>query len=250
MVTVLITEAHDGLGLALVKEYLADADNQVVAFCGEPTKRDDLNALKVDNDTQLLVVDVNLADEDSIKASVAPIEEFVDALDLLIFNLGFIPDEWLNHEVNADDIPRDIMYDYIKGKIWNSPSWLKQSLFSLLEKGEKSKIIGFALCIPRQQDEHIVFSLMTKGSPMHYSKQFFRAFTHDVNPSTVTAIHLNAIHPDNCVIDEQSLDVMKQFELIDQNAIDNKATSLFENIIKLPHGKHFIIELHTVTGAS
>lgn len=140
MLRVLITEAHEGLGLALVKEYLADAENQVVAFCGDSAKRDDLNALQANvGENQLLVVDVTLADEESIKASVEPIEGFVDALDLLIFNRGFVPEEFANLN---DDLPVDVFKSYID-KL-KSPQFLAKHLLDLLEQGINPVCVGMS----------------------------------------------------------------------------------------------------------
>lgn len=249
MVRVLITEAHDGLGLALVKEYLAVADNQVVTFCGDETKCDRLHLLKdIYSEKQLLIVTVNLADEESIKASVEPIEGFVNALDLLIFHTGFIPDEFLDDEIDVSEIPKDLFKDYLN-KIWKSPSWLKQSLYFLLEEGTNSKIIGMKLCMPRLFDYHVADSLGMKGAPIFYSCYRFGSFAYKVDPTVVTAIHISALYQDESL--ETLRVLMDGNELLTQEAINQKAKALFENIPKLPYGKHYIMKnLPTVQGVS
>lgn len=244
MVRVLITEAHDGLGLALVKEYLTVTDNQVVAFCGDESKSDQLNTLKRStSNKQLLIVPVNLADEESIKVSVEPIEGFVDALDLLIFNLGFIPSIFLDE----DKVPEEMLM-----RFWNtirrSPKWIKASFLHLLAQGDNSRVIGMHLCIPQSFDMEIWWKLHNIGAPMMNSCWLFRSFTHDVDPKDITVIHLSNIYHPHDPFDEKTLDEMDMWELVDQASINKKANVLFENIPKLPHGKHYYMEiLHTMT---
>jgi hypothetical protein len=243
MVRVLITEAHEGLGLALVKEFLTDADNQVVAFCGDETQCDQLNTLKESTaDKQLLIVPVKLADEESIKASVEPIEQFIDALDLLIFNQGFIPNDWLDYQVDADDISQDRYVSYIKYKLWYSSKWTSSAFYSLLEKGINTRVIGFSLCMPRQRDSNTLVSLERKRLHSKYIRFWFGSFAHDVDPSVFGVIDLSYIFPDEANLDQDTLDRMNIFELVDQVAINQKSRAFYENIHKLPHGKHYVVD--------
>lgn len=243
MVRVLITEAHEGLGLALVKEYLADADNQVVAFCGDVIQRDRLKLLEdIVSESRLLVVDVNLADEESIKASVEPIEGFVDALDLLIFNVGFIPEEFFVHKFS--DLPDDIFHLFVT-KIMKSPQWLRDYIFLILKKGNYAKCVGMSLCVNRPH--HSPNYLVDKGSPMMNSRSGFAFFTAKIDPNMVSVIHLSDLWRED-ILDRDTLDTMDNFEVFGQESINKKAKALYKNLSKLPHGKHIYMRVrHTGT---
>jgi NAD(P)-dependent dehydrogenase (short-subunit alcohol dehydrogenase family) len=239
MVRVLITEAHEGLGLALVKEYLADGDNQVIAFCGDDTKCDQLNTLKENaSNKQLLIVPVNLADEESIKASVKPIEGFVDALDLLIFNTGFIPDGFLDIDVVVSDISEYAFRSYAR-KIFSSQQWLRDSMLTLLKSGDKSKVVGIHLCMPRPFDSSVVNSLIKKGNVMISSVFSFNAFAIETDPNLVTVIHTTQLDR-NRLLEPDICALMENVELVSKEAIDEQAKVLNKNIPKLPHGIHYI----------
>lgn len=244
MVRVLITEAHDGLGLALVKEYLTDADNQVVAFCGDESKFDQLNTLKRStSDKQLLIVPVNLADEESIKASVEPIERFVDALDLLIFNTGFMPDGYLT---DNPDIPNKEEIALFMPKLADSPLWIKDNLLTILEKGINSKIIGMS---PYMANHYlsVIKNYVKKSTRMVKTAHIgFSKFATKVDPNKATVINIwilaqyvlrgHATNQPNVEI----LDQMNVIEVVGQDAINKKAIALFQNIPHLQHGKHYV----------
>ncbi|GEM_PF-4429412 len=244
MVRVLITEAHDGLGLALVKEYLTDTDNQVIAFCGDSAKHDDLNTLKATHDTQLLIVDVDLVDEDSIKASVKPIEEFVDSLDLLIFNTGFIPDAYVNKRTNEPN--KEQIRTYMP-KLAFAPRWLKENIFPLLKLGQESRCIGMSPYMSRVNTIETIQNLKTKGNQfIQTSHHMFGVFAKGIDPKQITVIDLWLLAEtivrrgelDNPLL--QIVDAMNMIEVANQDAVDNKAKNLYANIPRLPHGKHYV----------
>lgn len=229
MVRVVITEAHEGLGLALVKEYLSDAENQVIAFCGDEMKSDRLRMLQdYIPEEQLLVVPVNLADEELIKASVKPIEGFVDALDLLIFNTGFVPDECFL----GNDIPEDVLKTFVF-KVFKSPRWLHENLFHLFSKGNNSKLVSMSLYSDRHEDYMIYSSL---GLPI-MAEWTFGALARDIDPSLVTVIHVSELWGED-ILENESVRSMNMIGVIGHESIKIKAKALFMNIPKLPHGRH------------
>lgn len=243
MTRVLITEAHDGLGLALVKEYLADADNQVVAFCGDETKCDQLNTLRQTiSDQQLLIVPVNLADEDSIKASVAPIEDFVDALDLLIFNPG---------AMSAELYIGDWDYDGYKGEFTDyytilrkTPDWIYSTYDTLLLQGTNPKIIG------------IKAYTFTHYTPQWYGGHgkhlygFYRSFSiglykiaKKVESTTLVVADLSRYELlDTHIVDEYTFNILEGCVLLDKKAIYDKARAIFLTIPKISMRKHIYFE--------
>lgn len=244
MVRVLITEAHEGLGLALVKEYLADAENQVIAFCGDESKRDELDALnQTVSETQLLVVDVNLADEESIKASVEPIEDFVDALDLLIFNTGFIPEGYVSEQLNE---PTDEEIRMYMPKLGLAPLWMKENLFPLLLRGQNSRCIGISPYMSRPYNIAAIQNLKTKGKKVFETALYmFGSFASGIAPDKISVIHIGVLarfvllRRIDTSFSVDILDEMNMISVTNQDSISNKAKALYENIPNLPFGQHF-----------
>lgn len=89
---VLITGSNRGIGLAYVQQLLARGDT-VYAASRQPEQAADLQALTATYDDQLILVQMDVADADSVAAAGAAVQQHTDALDLLINNAGVNPDE-------------------------------------------------------------------------------------------------------------------------------------------------------------
>ncbi len=88
MQNILITGANRGIGLALTKEYLSHGDCRVFASCRNPAGAAELNQLAESHVDRLLVLQLDVNDETSIKRAVDAVSAEADSLDVLINNAG------------------------------------------------------------------------------------------------------------------------------------------------------------------
>jgi len=93
-VVVVVTGASRGLGLQLVKDFLASKRYRVVATCRSPSSAHDLQEQQKGSEGALSVVALDVESEASIKKAAEEIAGLVDRVDLLVNNAG----------INADDI--------------------------------------------------------------------------------------------------------------------------------------------------
>jgi NAD(P)-dependent dehydrogenase (short-subunit alcohol dehydrogenase family) len=85
MPNILITGANRGIGLALARQYARDGDT-VFACCRVPHSADALNALAHSSDGRVTVHEMDVADENSIRAAARSIGD--RPVDILINNAG------------------------------------------------------------------------------------------------------------------------------------------------------------------
>lgn len=85
--TVLITGANRGIGLEFVKQYLNKGYN-VIATCRCKSQAYDLNKLKHEFNSQLIIAEIDLNNEASIIKGFEGINKTVSAIDILINNAG------------------------------------------------------------------------------------------------------------------------------------------------------------------
>lgn len=87
MTTVLITGANRGIGLALVRHYLADGA-EVVACCREPANATHLDELIKSSGSALRVVQLDVSDDSSIASLKSTLGD--EPIDLVINNAGVV----------------------------------------------------------------------------------------------------------------------------------------------------------------
>ncbi len=85
--TVIITGSNRGIGLGWVKHYL-NAGDSVIATCRTPEEVTDLIALKEEYGNQLLIVQLELANEEDFKRLGDALAEHNVCLDIAINNAG------------------------------------------------------------------------------------------------------------------------------------------------------------------
>jgi len=86
MANILITGANRGIGLELVRQYLARGD-RVFAGVREPQRAEELKKLS----GKLVVVQLNVADENSIRSARDAVKRQTDRIELLVNNAGINP---------------------------------------------------------------------------------------------------------------------------------------------------------------
>lgn len=85
MITILITGANRGIGLALTRQYAAEGAD-VFACCRNPGKADDLKELAASSSDRVRITALDVADESSIASLKRTIGE--QPIDILINNAG------------------------------------------------------------------------------------------------------------------------------------------------------------------
>ena len=85
--TVIVTGSNRGIGLGWVKHYL-NAGDSVIATCRTPEEATDLIALKEEYGNQLLIVQLELANEEDFKRLGDALAEHNVCIDIAINNAG------------------------------------------------------------------------------------------------------------------------------------------------------------------
>ncbi|MET4449562.1 NAD(P)-dependent dehydrogenase (short-subunit alcohol dehydrogenase family) [Bradyrhizobium sp. GM2.2] len=85
MSTILITGANRGIGLALARQYVAEAAD-VFACCRDPTQADDLKELAASSSGRVRIIPLDVADESSIASLKRTLGD--QPIDVLINNAG------------------------------------------------------------------------------------------------------------------------------------------------------------------
>lgn len=105
-VHVLVVGASRGIGLAIVEALLSQSDLShaqpavVLAACRHPAQAEALHALQQDHPERLLIVDVDVAEADSISALAQQVRQVTSRLDMVINTVGL-----LHEAASADGSP-------------------------------------------------------------------------------------------------------------------------------------------------
>lgn len=98
--TVLVVGANKGLGLCITQELVEQGAN-VIATCRKSNS--DLQALKLKNNDNMIVTDVEVTSVDAMKKMASQISQAGKKLDYVIFNAGYFPDIVDNLDSVCDD---------------------------------------------------------------------------------------------------------------------------------------------------
>ena len=136
---VLVTGADTGLGLAVVKRFLRGAYE---GFAGVYHSAFDLNALTLEYGDSLALIPLDVADMDSVRASVRQVNERTATLDIIINNAGI-------HLKNSQ-LPLEEL-DLADGHLQRTmdvntfgPLRVVQQFLPLLEKGDAKLILNIS----------------------------------------------------------------------------------------------------------
>jgi NAD(P)-dependent dehydrogenase (short-subunit alcohol dehydrogenase family) len=175
---ILITGANRGLGLEFTRRYL-ERGGEVFAGCRRPRAAGQLRELQAAHPRRLRVVELDVADADSIRASHAAVQSEVDGLDILINNAGIYsahgsdePEERLG-ELNFEDALTLLRSNAV------APVIVAQQYLGLLRAGYAVKIVAIS-------SEYGSLSANTGSFPYYYSaskaalNMFMRSLAGDV----------------------------------------------------------------------
>ncbi|KAL7277026.1 hypothetical protein ACG7TL_008870 [Trametes sanguinea] len=140
--TWLVTGASRGIGFELVRQLVASPQNLVVAACRNPDKATALKALKDSAKGTLHIIQLDVSDFDSIRASVKQAQPILGdiGLDYLVNNAGIptIVDQALRDTAFSLD-PEDLLR--ILRTNAAGPAVVSQVYLPFVEKGHKKVIL-------------------------------------------------------------------------------------------------------------
>lgn len=137
MQRILITGSNRGIGLELVRQYLAEGDVYVFATCRNPGGAQQLQELAELHDGLMRVLQLDIADENAIADGAAAVAASVEGLDLLINNAGIGGDDRgrLMGQMTASEVGRVIATNAV------SPLIVTQAFRGLLKRGSNPRVV-------------------------------------------------------------------------------------------------------------
>src|SRR6185295_8351900 len=88
---ILITGSNRGIGLELVERYLQQDDTLIFATCRHTGKAAELEALAEQNPVRVKIVQLDVANQQSLDEALQRISSEVDGLEMLVNNAGILP---------------------------------------------------------------------------------------------------------------------------------------------------------------
>ncbi|KAI0630617.1 NAD-P-binding protein [Trametes polyzona] len=137
--TWLVTGTSRGIGLELVKQLVHSPDNLVIAACRNPEKAPALNDLKASAKGALHIIQLDVGDFDSIRASNTQLEKILGeaGLDYLINNAGIYASD------TAFSIDPETFLNVMRVNV-AGPALLAQVVLPFIEKGRAKKIVNIS----------------------------------------------------------------------------------------------------------
>ena len=139
MERILITGANRGIGLELVRQYLQRDNTHVFATCRTPQSATALNQLVNAHSDRAQVIQLDVADQASIEASVQAISAQVDGLDVLINNAGINPGT--DRERTFGKLDADAMLHVLRVNSV-APIMVAQAYAGLLRAGDNVRVVN------------------------------------------------------------------------------------------------------------
>jgi NAD(P)-dependent dehydrogenase (short-subunit alcohol dehydrogenase family) len=135
----LITGANRGIGLALVRQLLADGHN-VIATARQPQESADLKELEMIHRENISLAQIDVNSDESVEGCAAILRDLVGSIDVLINNAGLFPEE--GDETLAEMTPqlfRDAFETNVLG-----PFRMVRAFLSMLENTENPRIVNIS----------------------------------------------------------------------------------------------------------
>ena len=139
MERILITGANRGIGLEMVCQYLQRDDAQVFATCRNPQSAVALNQLVEANGDHAQVIQLDVADQASIDASVQAVSAQVNGLDVLINNAGINPGTDRERTFGKLDAEAMLHVLHVNSV---APIMVAQAYAGLLRAGNNSRLVN------------------------------------------------------------------------------------------------------------
>ncbi|KAI0353820.1 NAD-P-binding protein [Trametes cingulata] len=136
----LITGSNRGIGLELTKQLLKSPSNVVIAGCRNPSKATALNTLAESNKGRVHIVQLDLADRQSVKDSVPKVAAALGdkGIDYLINNAAINEGDDTALSLDPDVLERTFHVNVA------GTAAVSQAFLPLLEKGAKKTIVNIS----------------------------------------------------------------------------------------------------------
>ncbi|KAI0630618.1 NAD-P-binding protein [Trametes polyzona] len=135
----LVTGTSRGIGLELVRQLVQSPDNLVIAACRNPGKATALNSLKATAKGTLHIIQLDVGDFDSIRASAKELEKILGdrGLDYLINNAAVYAKD------TAFTLDPEELLSVLRTNV-AGPALLAQTVAPFIEKGRAKKIVNIS----------------------------------------------------------------------------------------------------------
>jgi len=146
MQRILITGANRGIGLELVREYLAREDTLIFATCRDPNHATALRELAAQSPGRVQILALDVTVRASIDAALEQIGAQVDGLELLYNNAGIYPDgvfPQASHSSSFGYLEAEAMLDVFRVNTV-SAAIVTQAAADLLRKGQASRVVNLS----------------------------------------------------------------------------------------------------------
>lgn len=141
---ILITGSNRGIGLELVREYLKRDDTVIFATCRQPDAAVELNDLAGQHPARVHVIQLDVADQDSIARSLQAIQVHTNRLAVLVNNAGILPGGVAAREAGSSAFGQLEAKAVLRVLEVNTvaPVMVAQAYADLLRNGDGARIIN------------------------------------------------------------------------------------------------------------
>ena len=183
---IFITGAGRGLGLELVRQY-ADAGARIFAAARRPG--DELLRLASARPHQITLIELEVTDEESLRAAVAAVRAQTDALDVLVNNAGIN-----RREIGLGRYTAALMLESLHVNAV-APILVGQAFLELLRRGDAPRLVNISTQIGS-------FTWNQSGmAPLYAASKaalnmYTRAFAREATGITTVAVHPGWVQTD------------------------------------------------------
>jgi NAD(P)-dependent dehydrogenase (short-subunit alcohol dehydrogenase family) len=136
---ILVTGANRGIGLALVKQWLAVTDAHVFATARQPDAAADLHTLQRQHPDRLTLVKLEVTSAADIDAAVAAVRQQTAALDVLVNNAGIDPDDgWSLELLKPEVMLRAFEVNTV------APAMITKAFLPLLKASDRPRVVNIS----------------------------------------------------------------------------------------------------------
>src|SRR5690349_19892329 len=143
---ILITGANRGIGLELVREYLAREETLIFATCRDPNHAGVLHELAAQSPGRVQILALDVTNRGEIDSALEQISAQVDGLEILYDNAGIYPDGVFpeaSHSSTFGYLEAEAMLDVFRVNTV-SAAIVTQAAADLLRKGQNARVINLS----------------------------------------------------------------------------------------------------------
>jgi len=135
----LITGANRGIGLALVRQLLADGHN-VIATARQPQESAALKELEMIHRENISLAQIDVNSDESVEGCAAILRDLFGSIDVLINNAGLFPEEG---DETLGELTPQLFRDAFETNVLG-PFRMVRAFLSMLENSENPRIVNIS----------------------------------------------------------------------------------------------------------